>query len=206
VRILIAEDDLTSRTVLRVALTKHGHEVIEAVDGADALKALQRPDAPRVAILDWMMPALDGLQVCRLIRALAATNPPYLIILTVRGETADIIAGLEAGADDYLSKPFDVNELRARVDVGCRMIDAQSALAHTITELREALEHVKTLRGFLPMCPFCKNIRDVQGYWSQVEAYVSAHTEVQFSHGICTACMKQHYPEFADQENTGRDE
>lgn len=196
-RILIAEDDLTSRTVLRAGLTKHGHDVIETVDGAEAWQVMQRPDAPRLAILDWMMPHLDGLQVCRLIRAQPTDQPPYIIMLTARGEKSDIIAGLEAGADDYVSKPFDAGELRARVNVAGRLLETQAARAGTIAELREALDHIKTLQGFLPICAFCKNIRDDKGYWSQVEAYLSTHTDVQFSHGICPDCVKKHYPELA---------
>ena len=194
-RILIAEDDLTSRTVLRAVLTRHGHDVIETVNGAEAWEAMQRPDAPRLAILDWMMPHFDGLEVCRRIRALHTDQPPYIIVLTARGEKVDIIAGLEAGADDYLAKPFDAGELRARVNVGGRMVETQAALAGTIAELRDALGHIKTLQGILPVCAFCKNIRDDQGYWNQVEGYISTHTDAQISHSVCPDCITKHYPE-----------
>ena len=134
-RILIADDDLTSRLVLSGVLRKHGHEVVAAQDGSEAWEAMRRPDAPALAILDWMMPGLSGLEVCRRIRDLQPAQRPYLVILTSRGEKSDIVAGLEAGADDYLAKPFDPGELRARVDVGRRMIDLQ-------TQLREAHEAV----------------------------------------------------------------
>lgn len=136
-RILIADDDVTSRLVLAGVLTKCGHEVVPTVDGDEAWEAMRRPDAPALAILDWMMPGLAGVEVCRRIRALQADQPPYVIILTSRGEKADIVEGLEAGADDYLAKPFDSGELRARVDVGCRMIDLQAKLL----EARDALAH-----------------------------------------------------------------
>jgi phosphoserine phosphatase RsbU/P len=194
-RILIAEDDVTSRTVLRAALTKQGHDVMATVDGAEAWQAMQQPDAPRLAILDWMMPHLEGLEVCRRIRALQTDQPPYIIMLTGRGEKDDIIAGLEAGADDYLSKPFDAGELRARVNVGRRVVDAQAALAGSIAELRDALDHIRTLQGILPICSFCKNIRDDQGYWRRVDAYISTHAGVRFSHSVCPDCMKTHYPD-----------
>jgi two-component system, cell cycle response regulator len=137
VRILIADDDVTSRLVLIGVLRKHGHEVVATVDGTEAWEALRRPDAPALAILDWMMPGLSGVEVCRLVRGLQSDQPPYLVILTSRGEKTDIVAGLEAGADDYLAKPFDPGELRARVDVGRRMIELQARLQ----EAHEAVAH-----------------------------------------------------------------
>ena len=127
-KILIADDDATSRLVLAGVLKKHGHEVLVTVDGAVAWEAMQQPDAPKLAILDWMMPGLAGVDVCRRIRSLGLDEPPYLILLTSRGEKADIVAGLEAGADDYLAKPFDAGELQARVDVGRRITDLQAKL------------------------------------------------------------------------------
>jgi len=200
-RILIAEDDLTSRSMLAAVLRKAGHEVVETVDGATAWEALQRPDAPRLAILDWMMPGMDGLEVVRRVRALQAERSPYIMMLTAKGDRADIIAGLDAGANDYLAKPFHIGELRARVKVGCRMVETQDALAAKVEELRQALDQIKTLRGIVPICASCKKIRDDQGYWSQVEVYVRDHTEAQFSHGICPECMKKLYPEFAQTDD-----
>ena len=194
-KILIAEDDFTSRALLAGVLKKEGHEVTATVNGADAWRALQQPEAPALAILDWMMPEMDGIEVVRRVRAQQRTDrPPYLIMLTTRDEKADIIAGLEAGADDYLAKPFDPGELRARVEVGRRMVEMEAALAAKIEELRKALEQIKTLRGIVPICGYCKKIRDDQGFWSQVEAYVSQHSEAQFSHGICPDCVKKHFP------------
>jgi diguanylate cyclase (GGDEF)-like protein len=140
VKILIADDDLTSRLVLVGVLRKWGHEVVATLDGAQAWEAMQRPDAPALAILDWMMPGLPGVEVCRRVRGLPSDQPPYLILLTAKGEKADIVAGLEAGADDYLSKPFDPGELRARVDVGRRIIELQARLL----EARDALAHEAT--------------------------------------------------------------
>ena len=194
-RILIAEDDLTSRIMLAAVLQKIGHDVREAVDGAEAWAALQQPDAPRLAILDWMMPTMSGLDVVRRVRTLPTDRPPYLIMLTTKGAKADLIEGLDAGANDYLSKPFDAGELRARVEVGRRMVEAQHALATKADELRQALDDVKTLRGIVPICSRCKQIRDDQGYWNQVDVYVRNHTEAQFSHGLCPACIKRLYPD-----------
>ena len=195
-RILIAEDDSTSLTVLAGVLTKEGHEVTATVNGAEAWQALQQPDAPPLAILDWMMPEMNGLEVVCRVRALPTNRPPHLIMLTSKGEKDDIIAGLEAGANDYLAKPFNPGELRARVEVGRRMVELQATLSAKIQELQQALDHIKTLRGIVPICASCKKIRDDQGYWSQVEVYVRDHTEAQFSHGICPDCMKRLYPNY----------
>jgi len=137
VKILIADDDVTSRLVLTGVLKKCGHEVVTTVDGTEAWEAMRRPDAPTLAILDWVMPGLTGVEACRRIRSLQSNQQPYLIILTSRGEKADIVAGLEAGADDYLAKPFDAGELRARVDVGRRVIELQARLL----EAHDALAH-----------------------------------------------------------------
>jgi two-component system, cell cycle response regulator len=137
VKILIADDDVTSRLVLEGVLKKHGYDVVVTEDGAEALAAMQLRDSPRVAILDWVMPKLTGGDVCRRVRAHQSDQPPYIIILTSRGEKTDIVAGLEAGADDYLAKPFDPGELLARVEVGRRMVELQERLV----EARDALAH-----------------------------------------------------------------
>jgi YesN/AraC family two-component response regulator len=143
-----------------------------------------------------MMPGMDGLEVVRRVRAAETDRPPYLIMLTTKGEKADIIAGLEAGANDYLAKPFDAGELRARVEVGRRLVETQNALAEKIGELRRVLAEIKTLRGIVPICAGCKKIRDDNGFWQQVEVYVRDHSEAEFSHGLCPDCIKRLYPEF----------
>lgn len=139
-KILVADDDLTTRLVLTGVLRKWGHEVVAAVDGTEAWETMQRVDAPMLAILDWMMPGLSGVEVCGRVRSLQSDQPPYLILLTSKGGKADIVAGLEAGADDYLAKPFDPDELRARVNVGRRIIDLEARLL----EARDALAHEAT--------------------------------------------------------------
>lgn len=136
-RILIADDSRTSRSMLVKVLKKIGHEVVETTDGAEAWKELQKPDAPSLAILDWMMPKMDGLEVVRRVRSLQSQKPPYLIMLTSKADKADIVTGLNTGANDYLPKPFDHGELRARVEVGRRMLELQSEL----TEARNALAY-----------------------------------------------------------------
>ena len=139
-RVLIAEDDPVSRRVLFATLVKWGHEVLVAGDGLEAWAALQAEDAPPLAILDWMMPEMDGLEVCRRVRRREAASPPYLILLTARSLKEDLVEGLEAGADDFLTKPFDRNELRVRLQVGARIVDLQRSLAERVRELEEAVE------------------------------------------------------------------
>ena len=195
-RILIAEDDSTLRTILTTMLESFNHDVVVTINGTEAWNTMQRPDAPSMAILDWNMPGMHGVEVCRRIRALKSPEPPYLILLTVRKEKEHIVAGLDAGANDYIIKPYDHDELRARLDVGWRILELQSALAGKVKELQKALDDVKSLRGILPICASCKKIRDDKGYWQQVEQYVAAHSEAQFSHGVCPECLQKFYPEY----------
>jgi diguanylate cyclase (GGDEF)-like protein len=144
-KILIAEDDFTSRTVLTAVLTKLGHEVEATVNGGEAWDVLRQPGAPRLVILDWMMPGMDGPEVIRRVRALQTDRQPYIIMLTAKSEKENIVTGLDAGADDYLAKPCEPEVLRARVDVGLRMVGTQDALALKIEELREAEERYREL-------------------------------------------------------------
>jgi DNA-binding response OmpR family regulator len=201
-KILIAEDSLTSRNLLTTLLKKFGYEVEASVDGAQAWAALQRPDAPQLAILDWMMPEMDGVAVCRCVRQIQTDQPPYLILLTALDDKSHVVAGLEAGADDYIAKPFDADELRARIEVGMRVVTLQRELAAKIRELQEAARQIKTLSGIVPICASCKKVRDDQGFWSQVEAYVSEHSEARFSHGLCPECRNRMMSEF-DEIKTG---
>ena len=127
-KVLIAEDDLTSRTILQAILTSWGYEVVATADGKSALAAMQQPDAPNLALLDWMMPGMEGPAVCNELRKLKRRDPVYMILLTSKGEREDIVQGLEAGADDYIAKPYNNEELRARVQVGKRIVTLQNEL------------------------------------------------------------------------------
>lgn len=190
-KILIAEDDPVSRRVLAATLEMFGYEVVVAADGAEAWTALQRDDAPSLIILDWMMPELDGVEICRRVRETATSTPPYLILLTAKSEKSDVVAGLDAGANDYLTKPFDRAELRARVQVGAQVLGLQKNLADRVGELEDALAQVKQLQGLLPICSYCKNIRDEQNYWQRLDSYLMEHADVMFSHGICPDCYRE---------------
>ena len=137
-KLLIADDDAIPRRLLQAALVKAGHEVIVARDGAEAWQVLQSEEAPHLAILDWVMPGLDGLEVCRKVRQRGNAPYIYLILLTSKDRREDIVAGLGAGADDYLVKPFDLHELQARLHVGQRILDLQSALLTSLEKLAQA--------------------------------------------------------------------
>jgi CheY-like chemotaxis protein len=190
VLILIAEDDLVSRRALEVTLGKWGHQVQAVVDGAAAWEVLQSDNAPKLAILDWMMPKLDGVEICRRVRAEPRSEMTYLILLTAKGTREDVIAGLDGGADDYLIKPFNREELKARVQVGIRVVNLQSRLAQRVRDLEIALSRVKQLQGLLPICSYCKKIRNDGNYWQQIDAYFADHADAQFSHGICPGCYE----------------
>jgi phosphoserine phosphatase RsbU/P len=191
-KILIAEDEMASRRLLETMLVKWGYEVQMARDGAEAWQALQVEDPPPLILLDWVMPEMDGLQVIRKIRETPRFHSIYCIILTAKDQREDILSGFEAGADDYVTKPFHREELRARLQVGARMIALQKSLADRVRQLEDALATVKQLQGLLPICSYCKRIRDDKNYWQQVESYIAMHSEVQFTHGICPSCYEKH--------------
>lgn len=138
-RILISEDNPVARRVLESVLTRWGHEVVATTDGEAALKALTAPDAPALAILDWEMPKLNGPDICRQVRAVANPAPTYLILLTAKNSREALVEGIEAGADDFLSKPFDQSELRVRVKAGERVVELQRTLSHRVHELEVAI-------------------------------------------------------------------
>jgi DNA-binding response OmpR family regulator len=188
-RVLIADDEPVPRRILEAALTGWGHEVVATRDGPEAWEALRAPGAPKLAVLDWVMPGMDGVEVCRRLRQLPTQEPTYLIMLTGRGARQDVVAGLRAGANDYVTKPFDNEELQARVRVGQNVVELQARLAARLSELEGALSRVRRLQGLLPICCYCKKIRDDQNYWEQVETYLLDRSEVQFSHSICPDCL-----------------
>lgn len=176
-KVLICDDDATSLGHLTLLLTKMGLEVISTRDSTDALVKLGSAHAPRMAILDWMMPGYSGIDICKQVRQNSTAISTYIILVTSRDQASDIAEGLDAGANDYVVKPFSPTELRARVQAGLRIIGLESEL--------------KTLTGLLPICAWCKNIREPDGSWVRMEEYVESNSYAQFSHGGCPECLEK---------------
>lgn len=193
-KILIAEDDPSSRLLLKTTLEMWNYEVTATEDGKKAWDALQEDQVPSIAILDWMMPEIDGVELCKKIRASENTRlqSMYIVILTAKANRESLVEGLDGGADDYMIKPFNRQELQARVRVGERVVQLQADLASRIVELEEALSNVKLLQGLIPICSYCKKIRDDENYWQQVESYIGKHSEARFSHSVCPGCYVEH--------------
>lgn len=189
--VLIADDDKVTLNVLNDALSRAGYDVITATDGDQAWKKLQQSNA-QLAVLDWVMPGMQGIDICQR----AAKEPKlanrYFILLTGKDKTDDLVAGLQSGASDYLRKPFNEAELLARVEVGMRFITLQKKLAERVEEMEKALATVRRLEGLLPICSYCKRIRNEQDYWERVDNYISQHANVRFSHNICPDCYEKH--------------
>jgi DNA-binding response OmpR family regulator len=194
-RVLIADDDAALRHGLRVQVERWGFEPVVCDDGVSA-RGIINADAPPLAILDWSMPGADGLTLCREIRAVEALSTMYVILLTAHDTVDQMVQGLTGGADEYITKPFDWNVLRARLNTGARIATLQQRLAVRVTELQDALAMVKQLSGLLPICSYCKKIRGDDNYWQQLESYLSEHSEAEFSHGICPECFEQAKKEF----------
>ncbi len=176
-KILAVEDDAVARRVLHKALTRLGHEVIEAADGEAALDVLAREDV-RVIVSDWLMPRLDGLELCKAIRGRPTGDYVYFILLT--GQSATIEnqrEAADAGVDDFLNKPLDFNELWMRLRVAERILAFAT--------------QVRTLEAFIPMCSYCKKVRDDQNYWTQIESYINDRTGTDISHSVCPDCYQR---------------
>jgi sigma-B regulation protein RsbU (phosphoserine phosphatase) len=176
-KILAVDDDLIARKILVQALHRLGHEVTEAAHGADALRSLEK-DPARVIVSDWLMPEMDGLELCQRVRAKLKTDYTYFILLTSRtADQANQREAIEAGVDDFLTKPLDLQEIWMRLRVAERI-------------LRYATQ-VQQLETFLPICSYCKKIRDDHNYWQQIEAYINERTGSEFSHSICPDCYQK---------------
>ncbi len=188
-RILVAEDDPVNQELLKSLVAEWGHTVIAVPDGAQAWDHLRREGAPAVALLDWMMPKMTGPEVIKNVRALPQSIRPYLLLLTSRDDPQDVVAGLKCGASDYIVKPFNTDELHARFEIGVQNVTLQKQVAERVRELEAALSHVRRLQGLLPICVYCKKIRDDKNYWRGVENYLIENAEVHFTHSVCPECL-----------------
>jgi DNA-binding response OmpR family regulator len=176
-RILFAEDDAVTRLVVTAQLQKLGYETMVARDGVEALELFRR-EKPSIVITDWMMPNMDGTDLCRAIRKQVDARYAYVIILTALDRKAGYVEGMKAGADDFVSKPCSMEELNVRLRVAERILTLQA--------------EAKQLEDLLPICPECQRIMTADGAWQQVESYIMRRTDAHFSHGICPACFEKH--------------
>ena len=200
VKILAAEDEPVARAVLGRALRGLGHDVVEAVDGESAWSVLEAESGAaaergvRGVVSDWQMPRMDGLELCRRVRARVGREYVYFILLTSSNATEENRrAAADAGVDDFLSKPLVVPELWMRLRV------AERILRYT-TQVRQ-------LEELLPICSYCKKIRDDRNYWQQIEGYVSERTGSEFSHSVCPDCYNRVVlPELEKMRNASQSE
>ena len=199
-KILAVEDDVFTQKIVTSFLSENeGFRLITACDGQEGW-AMYQDEKPDLVVTDWMMPNMDGLELCRRIREAQGEDYVYILILTARSELDNVVRGLDAGADDYVVKPFNRSELIARVRTGARIVSGQKALRRTNLELQDALAHIKTLKGLLPICMDCKKVRDDQDYWREIDEYIRQMTDTEFSHGLCPDCLQKRLAEIDRME------
>ncbi|OGL47388.1 MAG: hypothetical protein A2161_11645 [Candidatus Schekmanbacteria bacterium RBG_13_48_7] len=184
-KILVVEDDVVSRIILEKSLENWGYETVVAEDGIVAW-GIYKEDNIRFVISDWMMPNMDGVELCKNIRSLNRQEYTYIILLTARAGKSNFLEGMKAGADDFITKPFDKEELEARILAGKRILEMQA--------------HIKHLQGIIPICMHCHKIRNDKDAWEKVERYIESHSEAQFSHSLCPECMAIHYPDVIKED------
>jgi len=192
--VLIVDDLPKNLQVLALLLDKAGYRVSMALGGAQAL-AMIAQDPPELVLLDVMMPDMDGLEVCRKLKADPTTADVPVIFLTARAELQDLEEGFRIGAVDYVTKPFRGGELLARVGAHVGLRQSLERERDLRRSLETALAQVRSLSGLLPICSCCKKIRDDRGYWNKIEAYIEEHSDAGFTHGICPECARNLYPE-----------
>jgi DNA-binding response OmpR family regulator len=187
----VVDDDAMTRIALESAIRGAGWAPMAIDDPELAYEILTGPDAPPIALIDWHMPTLSGVDLCRRVRAADPAARPYLIFVTANTASNDIVTGLDAGADGYMTKPIATNELQARVRAGIRTIALQQDLRTRLQEAEAESARTKPLRDLLPMCSYCRRIRH-NDEWSSLEQFLSQRLEVRFTHGFCPTCMERH--------------
>ncbi len=187
VRVLIAEDEEITRAKLEALIDKLGHDWTSAEDGSNAWDLVLAEPFDAI-VSDWMMPKIDGVELCRRVKAMGERPFCHVLLVTSKGESADLVEGIMAGADDFIAKPVDADVLRARLHAAERMVNLERTLAKRIRQLEAARTEVQTLRGLLPVCMYCKNVRQGDDMWQDILAYLQSNVDAGFSHGICPDC------------------
>lgn len=197
-KILIVDDSTLNIEIARGVLSERDYIIFTASNGEDALEtaASQKPD---LILLDIMMPGTDGFSVLKKLKNNHELKDIPVIFLTGIEDIEYLIEGFKVGAVDYIKKPFNPYELHARVNAHLELKIAREELEKRNRELLQALEEIKTLKGLIPICANCKKIKDDEGYWHSVEEYLGVHSDIKFTHGLCTDCVRTLYPDIADE-------
>ena len=200
--IMVADDSKMNLRILVEALGNEGYTVRPALSGRIALEAARR-EIPDLILLDILMPDMNGYEVCEALKRDARLKDVPVIFISALGDVADKVKGFSAGGVDYISKPFQTEELLARVETHLTLRNLQkdfekknTRLLELNERLQQALDEIKTLKGILPICGHCKKIRDANNSWQTMEDYVSDHSEARFSHSVCPECAKKYYPDY----------
>ena len=195
IRILVVDDDPDILFATVRILKKEGYEVFRAETGNECLeKAVQ--EHPHLILLDIQLPDILGTEICLQLKNNPDHQKKYIMMLSgIKTSSDDQADGLDAGADGYIARPVSNRELLSRIKLIVRLIRAERKNDSYISELQQALENIKVLSGIIPICMHCKQIRDDKGYWNKLEKFISEHSDAQFSHGICDACLEKYYPE-----------
>ena len=205
-KILVVDDDPDILFATARIVEKAGYQVFKASSASECLEAASK-NQPDLILMDVILPDMKGTELCRKIKENEALSHIFVIlisgVMTGSGKQAD---GLEAGADGYIARPVSNRELKARIDSMIRILSAERERDRLIIELQKALDEVKKLSGLLPICSYCKKIRDDQGYWNNLENYISSHSDAFFSHCICEKCAEEHFPEFDIYEEIDQDQ
>jgi len=192
--ILVVDDTHDNLRLLSKLLIENGYYVRPVSDGKRALSAIQN-QLPDLILLDIMMPGMDGYEVCRHLQADERTRNIPIIFISALNEIIDKVKAFSIGGRDYISKPFQEEEVLARIKTHLTIRKLQKRLEEQNEKLQKSLDEIKTLQGIIPICASCKMIRDDEGFWKQVEVYITEHSDAQFSHGICPGCAKKLYPD-----------
>jgi sigma-B regulation protein RsbU (phosphoserine phosphatase) len=195
-RVLVADDSPIFLGMVSMMLGDWGFEVTVCESGTDALKVMSAEDSPSIVLLDWMMPDIDGLEVCRRIRDKETSRYFYIILVTGKTNPDALVEAFDAGVDDFLTKPVEQSELRARLRAGQRIVMLKDEV-HKLRELKEAQQRIKWLEDILPVCMHCGKIRDQKQIWHNAETYLKKVAGEHFSHGLCDECLETQYPEQA---------
>lgn len=191
-KILVVEDSKSTQIMLRQTLSEWGHEVICIDDGNEAFPLLEQDPEVSLVLVDWLMPAMDGIELVRRLRQREWGRYLYVLMLTVLDNRKNVIEAMEAGVDDYATKPINREELHARLKAARRIIDLEHQLAQRVVELEEHIQTIRQLKGLLPICSYCGKIRDEDNKWQPLDWYIHCETGTDFSHTICPVCYEKH--------------